>query len=489
MRPIRPDDFPDVQHFLRLLQDQLSRARLALCASAAEQSPVAIARAPGRLDVMGGIADYSGSLVLELPLAEATLAAVQQIDEPDWHIASAIGKANGQGDAEAQVRCVTIPAAAVGEMVERGYEFARQYFAARPDESWAAYVAGVGLVLMRQSKVNPKRGLLVRIWSAVPEAQGVSSSAALEVAAMHALTRAWKIELDGLELARLCQMAENLVVGAPCGIMDQMTAALGKADHLLALLCQPAEIKGFVRLPPELRVWGIASGVRHAVSGSDYTSVRVGAFMGYRIIAELAGLEVDGPDDSGVVRVDDPRWHGYLANVEHEEFEQQFAPHLPRHLSGAEFLQRYGGTTDRVTRVEPGRTYAVYHPAAHPIYEHARVRRFAQLLAEPVNEQQLTALGELMYGSHESYSACGLGSEGTDLLVELVRGAGPQAGLYGAKITGGGSGGTVAVLGRAEAGPSVEQVAREYSARSGRETYVFSGSSPGACLLGGLVLD
>ena len=53
-----------------------------------------------------------------------------------------------------------------------------------------------------------------------------------------------------------------------------------------------------------------------------------------------------------------------------------------------------------------------------------------------------------MYQSHESYSACGLNSEGPDLLVKLVRAAGPGQGLYGAKITGGGSGGTVAVLGQ-----------------------------------------
>jgi L-arabinokinase len=85
-----------------------------------------------------------------------------------------------------------------------------------------------------------------------------------------------------------------------------------------------------------------------------------------------------------------------------------------------------------------------------------------------------------MYGSHDSYSACGLGSEATDRLVEMVRAAGPSQGLYGAKITGGGSGGTVAVLGRAEAGPAVLAIARAYAEETGREPYVFEGSSPGA---------
>ena len=61
---------------------------------------------------------------------------------------------------------------------------------------------------------------------------------------------------------------------------------------------------------------------------------------------------------------------------------------------------------------------------------------------------QKSALGELMYESHASYGACGLGSGGTDLLVKLVRESGLATGLYGAKITGGGSGGVVAVLAR-----------------------------------------
>ena len=67
-------------------------------------------------------------------------------------------------------------------------------------------------------------------------------------------------------------------------------------------------------------MWGIDSGIRHAVTGADYGAVRVGAFMGYRILAELAGLRVTPGEREGHVRVDDPRWHGYLANVGGEAF-------------------------------------------------------------------------------------------------------------------------------------------------------------------------
>jgi len=81
-----------------------------------------------------------------------------------------------------------------------------------------------------------------------------------------------------------------------------------------------------------------------------------------------------------------------------------------------------------------------------------------------------------MCQSHASYSACGLGSPGTDKIVELVCEMGPPRGLFGAKITGGGSGGTVAVLGLSDAGDAVKEVAERYA----KGTTVISGSSPGA---------
>jgi L-arabinokinase len=241
-------------------------------------------------------------------------------------------------------------------------------------------------------------------------------------------------------------------------------------------------------VPPEIAFWGIDSGLRHAVSGSDYTSVRVGAFMGYRIVAELAGFRVRFDDGRGVVQVDDPRYGGYLANLSPSEFAQHYATHLPRQILGKDFLAAYSGTTDSVTKVEPDRTYAVFEPTQHPIGEHFRVRVFAELLPHAGSERARELLGELMYQSHASYSACGLGSDGTDLLVELVRRAGPRAGLHGAKITGGGSGGTVAVLGAAGAGGAVARIAEQYAEQTGRHAAIFSGSSEGAAAFGATAL-
>jgi L-arabinokinase len=258
---------------------------------------------------------------------------------------------------------------------------------------------------------------------------------------------------------------------------------------LLALLCQPAELLGQVSLPAGLEVWGIDSGIRHEVGGADYSGVRVGAFMGYRILADLAGLRVRR-EARGIVRVDDHRWNGYLANVAPAEWEATYRDAMPLTMSGAEFLQCFGGITDHVTQVDPARTYAVRQPAAHPIYEHHRVQAFRGLLeAGAETEAMRVELGELMYQSHASYGACGLGSSGTDRLVELVREVGQGAGLYGAKITGGGSGGVVAVLGDVRAREAVEGVARRYGVETGRQAAVLGGSSPGAVLSGVLQMS
>jgi len=434
--------------------------------------PVHVARAPGRLDVMGGIADYSGSLVLQLPIRAEALAAVQSSDDEPVVTVRTTDPAAADGQAEA-----SIPLAELLDSHDR----VRAWFADTPSAHWAAYVAGAVTVLHHDQGVRFERGLRWILASEVPAGKGVSSSAAIEVAAMRALARLLRLELSGRDLALLCQRVENLVVGAPCGVMDQMTAACGAPGQLLALLCQPAELQPPVVLPGNLEVFGIDSGIRHAVTGSDYTSVRVGAFMGYRVIADLAGLEVTR--GAGRVQVVDPRWSGYLANLTPREWASDFRDRVPDRLTGADFLARYGGTTDPVTTVDPARRYDVRQPAAHPILEHDRVRQFRRLLQDgpagaPASDDALAALGDLMYASHASYGACGLGSEGTDRLVALVREAGPARGLFGAKITGGGSGGTVAVLGRRGTRPAIETIARRYAAETGHCGTIIDAADP-----------
>ncbi|GAC1696805.1 MAG: hypothetical protein PVS3B1_35240 [Ktedonobacteraceae bacterium] len=351
---------------------------------------------------------------------------------------------------------------------------------ADPKQVWAAYIIGALVALQREYGLSTAHGLRILVDCQVPIGKGVSSSAALEVAAMQTICAAYDFDLDGRRLALLCQKVENLIVGAPCGVMDQMTAACGEQNSLLALLCQPAELQDPVPLPAGIEIWGIDSGVRHAVSGADYGSVRIGAFMGYRIIAEQQGFPITRHEQEHLT-IEDPQWHGYLANIPPSLWEMHYRAHIPSWLSGAAFLKDYGGSTDPVTSIDAQRVYAIQQPTAHPIYEHHRVQLFRTLLALPeLNEQHLSQLGELMYQSHASYSACGLGSKGTDALVELVRQAGPAMQLYGAKITGGGSGGTVAVLARKGAEEQIQKIAAQYEQQSALKTTILRGSSPGA---------
>jgi len=451
---------PDVQEFISLL-DNLSAHPYPLAQKLFEPPrDLVVSRAPGRLDVMGGIADYSGSHVLELPIAEATFAAVQLNEARQLNIVTLL-------DEEPYHSSFSMPLSVFDGPID--YEKARQFFQAEDGGGWASYVAGVFLVLMRERQANCASGANILISSRVPLGKGVSSSAALEVAAMEAVAAAYEIKVEAREKALLCQKVENMVVGAPCGVMDQMTAVFGERDRLLLMLCQPAELKGTIAVPPRLRLWGIDSGIRHSVGGADYGSVRTGAFMGARMIADL---KTDFSE--------------YLASISPAEFEREYLVQLPERMSGAAFLERYRGTMDSVTKVDRHKDYAIRLPTAHPIYENARVLRFVELLEKGGAFEEL---GELMYESHRSYTALGLNSAGTDRLVGLVHKEGPGSGLFGAKITGGGSGGTVAVLGDETSGTAVERVASVYAKETGHQPYVFNGSSNGSQSFGTLRLS
>jgi len=99
-----------------------------------------------------------------------------------------------------------------------------------------------------------------------------------------------------------------------------------------------------------------------------------------------------------------------------------------------------------------------------------RMKTFDLLLNDSSSEERNRKLGGLMYESHQSYTDCGLGCDATDFIVDLVR---KEKGLYGARITGGGSGGTVAVLGDAGAADAIARVVDVYGEETGRKPYVF----------------
>lgn len=441
--------------------------------------PIYIGRSPGRLDLMGGNVDYTGGLVFEATIREATWAAVQLRDD--------------------QRICFWNP-----QMAKRGWsdrvDFAfealtdddavRQLANEDPSHRWTAYVLGIFHLLRTHYPEAVKGGANVYISSEVPLNKGVSSSAAVEVSVMKPAARAYGIDLQGIELAEACQWVENVIAESACGIMDQAAVVLGDEGYVLPLLCQPCQPRELVRLPAELKCWAIDSGVSHAVTGIEYEAARAGAFMGYKLICDWEGLEVAPDRASRIPRFTDPRWRGYVSDISPSLFRSKYEMRLPEAMRGAEFLNNGQFHPDPFTPVRPDACYRVRHCTRYAIEENQRIQLFVELARgrEP-SEDTCRLMGDLMYQSHYSYTECGLGNEATDLLVDLVRAEGPASGLYGAKVTGGGAGGTVAVLGRHDAEPAFRRVVDRYAEARQIEPYVFAGSSMGADRFGVLVME
>jgi galactokinase len=248
-----------------------------------------------------------------------------------------------------------------------------------------------------------------------------------------------------------------------------------------------------MHLPPGIRVLGINSNVKHSVGGGQYGRTRCAAFMAHKIILQAMA---DGGKTHGKTLIGDPM-HGYLANLDPEAYKILFRPLLPASITGREFLDKWGPTIDKATTVDPADTYAVQQAADHHVLEARRVKNFVQFLeaasALPIEKRKLDLdrAGHLMYASHVSYTKDALlGADECDLLVDLARKREP-AGMYGAKITGGGSGGTVAVL--ADIGDRVDaavaEIMKEYESRTGIHPEAILGTSPGAWQVGTAVIS
>jgi L-arabinokinase len=238
-----------------------------------------------------------------------------------------------------------------------------------------------------------------------------------------------------------------------------------------------------------MRFIGINSNVKHNIGGGQYGITRCAAFMAHRMILECMR---DIGKAAGRELLADPL-KGYLANLDQEDYKRIFRPRLPEFMKGGEFLLKYGGTIDNATRVQPDVMYPVQHAADHHVLEARRVRDFVSYLEQADRETEpkirgplLDRAGHLMYASHLSYTVDAmLGADECDLLVSMVR-AREKQGLYGAKITGGGSGGTVAVLAEDNnrAIEAISELLLEYQKQTGLKPEVLGGSSPGAWSLG-----
>ncbi len=436
--------------------------------------PQVVTRAPGRLDCMGGMADYSGTLVLQSTIEQAIYVAAGRRDDQRIRVESLGWNDDGQP-------------AAFDWQLSAFYQSDGQFVTPETLSSrfdacpWARHVAGVCLGLLESGDLpHLAGGVNLFIQSDIPAKAGLASSAALQVACAKAVAALFDAELSPQNLARACRLANIEVVRTEPGLVDHVTCLLGEADVLLEIRCQPEDVLGSLRMPKGTIFAGVYSGLRLPIFHERCADNRAASLIGKFLIEQMLRSSGEVGDLN----------NGYLASIPPSEYVRRFRNQLPVKLRGREFLAHFGQPAELEVVVRPDEIYKVRSRTEHHIYENDRTHRFMERLARARRTGELDALieaGELMYASHWSYGQrCGMGSIETDVLVNCIRERGPARGLYGAKVTGAGCGGTVAVLmtdtpaGR----EALEESCAAYAARTGKKPMLILGSSPGAMSFG-----
>jgi galactokinase len=329
--------------------------------------PGAVAVAPGRMNIIGEHTDYNEGYVL--PAAIDRYVAVALRLRRDSHLALHSDRYQAPANLD------RLPL--------------------RRQGIWTDYLVGVVREIDNQHGVGP--GLDVFVASDLPAGSGLSSSGALEVAGAVAMLAARGIEMPPLDIARLCQAAENVFVGARTGIMDQFTALKARGGNAILLDCRSLKDEQ-VPLPDGRLAWLLAdSRVRHELAGSAYNQRRAECEAAAQAL-RLSSLR--DAEEADLVRIDNP-------------------------------IER--------------------HRARHVITENARVLQAADAL----RRRAPRGLGPLLYASHESLRLdFAVSCRELDCLVELAAGT-PQ--VIGARMMGGGFGGCVLVLMDATGIDDVEQ--------------------------------
>jgi len=234
--------------------------------------------APGRVNLIGEHTDYNDGFVLPLALEQGVAAAARRVDEPVLRVHSAQLGAT-----------VEVPLATIAPGVPAG---------------WAGYVAGVAWALREAGSDVP--GLDVVIDGDIPVGAGLSSSAALECA----VAVAWN-DLGGLglsldDLAAAARRAENDVVGAPTGVMDQMASLHGRAGHLVFLDTRSLAVEPVPFDPPSagLALLVIDSKAPHALVDGEYAERRRSCEQAAEILGVPALRDVTDLD-AALDRLDD----------------------------------------------------------------------------------------------------------------------------------------------------------------------------------------
>jgi galactokinase len=284
---------------------------------------------------------------------------------------------------------------------------------------WSDYPIGVAVVMEHAG--YRLRGASLRIRGEVPIGSGLSSSAAIEVATASALAANSGLEIDRRELALLCQRAENEFVGARVGIMDQFVSLFGQAQHALLLDCRSLEFK-LLPLPDNVRLIICNTMVKHELASSAYNERRAQCEAGVRVLV-------------------------------------QFYPNI-RALRDVTF-----GQLEQHERELPE---VIYRRCRHVVTENVRVIE----AGEALEQHDLNRFGKLMRESHVSLrDDYEVSSDELDLMVELAE---KIDGVFGARMTGGGFGGSTVNLVRQEQADEFRaRVAEEYEQVTGLKPEIY----------------
>ncbi len=435
---------------------------------------VCVARAPRRLEVMGGSAAFMGSLVLTMPLAEHVTVAARLRQDGQLSIVLA-GSAERNGDAPMHVPLSALATEdANGKATFRGVgtapvdaDIASAVFCALSEaERSGLALRKTGGLAIAISRPDLQRGaasdLLGTVVAASLAAAASASGGELPTGMCHGAAR------------RLPEEAQRRFVSAE----DISCPLYGAADAVNLHRPDPNSQNEAVLIPESLCLVGVDSGAWSDDRLTKCVRYRTATYMGRFLTDRMIRHEgVDG-------------WNGMLAHLSVDDYVHRYRDRIPTKMKGREFLDRFGDVDAAGASVEPGETYKLRSRTEHPIYEHARAGAFADALrrfARTRDPAVLEEAGELMYASHWSYGQrCGLGSVETDLLVNLIRRHGETAGVVGAKITGIGGGGVVCVLMKQSdaADAALDEAVREYAQRTGLSARVLRGSLAGALVSG-----
>nr|MBN1230068.1 galactokinase [Anaerolineae bacterium] len=233
--------------------------------------PDFVVRSPGRVDLIGTHTDYNEGWVLPAAINRYVWLAVKELPTPLITL-----YAESTGDWQPDTPQV------VFRLTELEH---KKTLGGDPLPEWATYAAGVAWSWQESGLATP--GSTIMIKSDVPIGAGLSSSAAVEVAYAAAWAHITGWEIDRMELAQLCQKAENNYVGVPSGLMDQFACTFGKKGHVLLFDCRTHDWQPLA-FPDTLAIIVADTGTRRTLINSHYEQRRAECEQAARIIQQYA---------------------------------------------------------------------------------------------------------------------------------------------------------------------------------------------------------